>query len=116
MPGRNGTGPMGRGAVTGRGMGNCLKAESGMARLGRRAMGRGFWCSRTGANAARYGAGLVGRGMGMAMGLGRGLGRGLGWNFEVPRPDPQIEKETLQNQKNLLEEQLQYINRQLEQL
>lgn len=112
MPGRNGTGPMGRGALTGRGMGNCMKAESGMVRLGRRAMGRGFWCSRIGANAARYGAGLVGCGMGMAM----GLGRGLGWNFEGPRPDPQIEKETLQNQKSLLEEQLQYINRLLEQL
>ncbi|MEQ8237084.1 MAG: DUF5320 domain-containing protein [Syntrophomonadaceae bacterium] len=112
MPGGNGTGPMGYGAVTGRGMGKCMGAESGIARLGRRAMGRGFWCSGIGANAARYGAGLVGRGMGMAMGLGRSFGRG----FEAQRPDPQTEKEILQNQKNLLEEQLQYINRQLEKL
>ncbi|NMC26737.1 MAG: DUF5320 domain-containing protein [Syntrophomonadaceae bacterium] len=103
MPGRNGTGPMGRGAMTGRGLGNCMGAGYGIARLGRRAMGRGLWCSGIAANAARYGAGLVGRGMGMAMGLGR--------NFEAQTSDPQTEKEILQNRKDLLEEQLQYINR-----
>ena len=41
MPGLNGTGPMGAGAMTGRGMGYCNKANAGMGFYGRR-MGRGF--------------------------------------------------------------------------
>lgn len=53
MPGRDGTGPMGRGAMSGRGLGVC-----------------------NGTNVVRYGAGL-GRGLGMGLGFGcrRGFGR-----------------------------------------
>lgn len=49
MPGRNATGPMGRGSLTGRGMGLC--AGSSEARLGLRRQ-RGFNC-RYGGEAIR---------------------------------------------------------------
>ncbi len=41
MPGLNGTGPMGAGPMTGRGMGYCNKANANAGFYGRR-MGRGF--------------------------------------------------------------------------
>jgi hypothetical protein len=59
MPGGDRTGPFGRGAITGRGLGMCV----------------------TGVNALRYGARAgrsVRRGLGLGPGLGRGLARGLG--------------------------------------
>jgi hypothetical protein len=60
MPRRDGTGPMGAGSMTGRGLGIC-----------------------TGANAVKYGAGLgMGLGLGLACrrGFGRGFGRGFAFN------------------------------------
>jgi hypothetical protein len=66
MPGRDGTGPMGQGSRTGRGMGNC----------------------RTNINNTPLGCGM-GRGRRMGMnnvGPGRiGRGRGFGRNFNVPQ-------------------------------
>ena len=50
MPRRDGTGPMGAGSMTGRGLGSC-----------------------TGANAVKYGAGL-----GLGLGLGLACRRGFG--------------------------------------
>ena len=70
MPRRDGTGPMGAGSMTGRGLGLC-----------------------TGANAVKYGAGL---GMGLGLGLacrrcfGRGFGRGV---LHLTRP-PQKHKKS----------------------
>ncbi|MCG2726139.1 MAG: DUF5320 domain-containing protein [Elusimicrobia bacterium] len=58
MPGRNGTGPDGKGPKTGRGMGNCGTNETDDVR-----------------NTNRQG---LGRGRGMGMGLGRGPGKGMG--------------------------------------
>ncbi len=58
MPRRNGTGPMGYGPLTGRGMGYC-----------------------------RGGAG-VGYGYGYGMGRGAGFGRGLGWGMYAPPVAP----------------------------
>ncbi|MGE4454642.1 MAG: DUF5320 domain-containing protein [Sphaerochaeta sp.] len=58
MPRRNGTGPMGYGPLTGRGMGYC-----------------------------RGGAG-VGYGYGYGMGRGAGFGRGLGWGMYAPQAAP----------------------------
>ena len=52
MPSRDGTGPMGAGAMTGRGLGTC------------------------GAHAVKYGAGL-----GLALGLGYACRRGFGCGF-----------------------------------
>ena len=54
MPRRDGTGPMGAGSMTGRGLGSC-----------------------TGANAVTYSAGL-GLGLGLGLACRRGFGRGLG--------------------------------------
>ena len=53
MPRRDGTGPMGAGSMTGRGLGSC-----------------------TGANAVKYGAGL-GLGLGLGLACRRGFGRAL---------------------------------------
>ncbi|MBN2848267.1 MAG: DUF5320 domain-containing protein [Coriobacteriia bacterium] len=63
MPGQDGTGPEGRGPLTGRGAGNCATPADETTN------GR-FFGRRLG----------LGRGLGLgARGRGRGLGRGLGW-------------------------------------
>ena len=59
MPRRDGTGPMGAGAMTGKGIGLC-----------------------TDANAVKYGAGL-GMGLGLGLACRRGFGRGFGRGFAV---------------------------------
>ena len=61
MPGRNGTGPDGEGARTGRGLGNCTPKANDDKTLdeNRQGLGRG-------------------RGMGLGRGPGRGMGRGRG--------------------------------------
>lgn len=58
MPGLNGTGPMGAGSRTGRGMGRCRPADA--------SYGAANW------------TGGMGRGMGRGMGFGAGMGRFLG--------------------------------------
>jgi hypothetical protein len=92
MPRRDGTGPMGAGSMTGRGLGFC-----------------------TGANSVKYGAGL-----GMALGLGlarrRGFGRGFGRGFVVNRNSSKTQKELLNEQKTMLQNQLEAIDKQLEDL
>lgn len=87
MPGRDGTGPMGRGAMTGRGFGIC-----------------------TDVNASEYGTGF---GFGRGLGLGRGFDcrRGLGWGFAS-----KTKKEFLADQKKFLEERLNMVSKQLEEL
>lgn len=59
MPGRDATGPMGRGAKTGRGLGNCAPSA-------------GADISNTSSDMVGYG-----RGLGMRRGLGNGTGRGF---------------------------------------
>jgi hypothetical protein len=60
MPGRNGTGPVGEGPKTGRGLGNCgNNADDNVRDENRQGLGRG-------------------RGMGLGRGPGRGMGRGRG--------------------------------------
>ena len=77
MPGRNGTGPMGQGQMTGRGRGNCG--------AGAGAGGRFF-----------RGRGCLGRGMGMKMGGGMGMGGGGVWAAPFTEAD----------EKNMLEQEL----------
>ena len=98
MPSRNGTGPVGLGSMTGRGLGSCLSASTVKygAGLGQR-LGLGF---------ARR------RGLGQRLGLGRGFGKGIIVNQNVP----QTQKELLQEQKNVLKNQLDAINKHLENL
>ena len=88
MPRRDGTGPMGAGSMTGRGLGLC-----------------------TGANAVKYGAGL-----GMGLGLGLACRRGFGRGFEVNQTSSKTHKELLQEQKTMLQYRLTVIDKQLENL
>jgi len=85
MPGFNGTGPNGRGSMTGRRMGRC----------------------NDGGNRA---PGFAGRGLGLGrgQGLGRGAGRGLGYNTNVP-----ADRESLKNVAKDLKSDLDYINNKL---
>jgi hypothetical protein len=94
MPGRDGTGPMGAGSMTGRGLGLC-----------------------TGANAVKYGA-VFGIGLGLARryGFGGGFGRGFGKGLAFNETSPKTQKELLQEQKDILQNRLEVIDKQLEDL
>lgn len=92
MPRRDGTGPMGAGTMTGRGLGFC-----------------------TGANAVKYGAGL-GMGLGLGLACRHGFGRGFGGGFAVNQTSSKTQKELLQEQKNMLQDRLEVIDKQLENL
>lgn len=91
MPGRNGTGPVGAGPMTGRGFGVCAGGAPG------------------------YGAG---RGLGLGLGWrgGRGYGRGFGGYAFSDRDGSMTRKEVLSEQKKLLEDRLDFVNRQLDEL
>ena len=99
MPRGDGTGPMGMGAMTGRGLGLCSGVN---APLYGRGFGRG--CQR-------------GFGRGFGRGLGAGFGRGLGYGayagkyYGLTAP-----KESLQAQKEQLQLALAAIDKQLENL
>jgi hypothetical protein len=73
MPGRNRTGPLGQGVMTGRGQGDCggTAAYDEAPAFGR---GRGM------------GGGGGGRGRGRGRGMGRGLGRGFGAQGAIEAP------------------------------
>jgi hypothetical protein len=105
MPGMNGTGPMGQGPLTGRGMGFCNPKNPAVREDGQ---GYGF-----------------GRGMGMGQGLGRGpagglgrgarrgLGRGFGfncYNYGV-REDNLTDRKYLEQRQSILETQLDNIKK-----
>ncbi len=92
MPRRDGTGPMGAGSMTGRGLGFC-----------------------TDATAVKYGAGL-GMGLGLGFACRCGLGRGLGRDFIFNQTSSKMQKELLNEQKNMLQGQLEVIDKQLENL
>jgi hypothetical protein len=80
MPGRDGTGPAGYGAMTGRGLGIC------------------------------GGSANSGAGMGLRLGCRRGCGRGTGWRYagEVPPEEAlQAQKEILERRLDLVNHQLQ---------
>ena len=92
MPMRDGTGPMGAGSMTGRGLGSC-----------------------TDVNAVRYGAGL-GLGLGLGFGCKRGFGRGAGRGFALNQNFSNTQKELLQEQRDMLKIRLNNIDKQLENL
>jgi hypothetical protein len=92
MPGRDGTGPMGAGSMTGRGLGICK-----------------------GANAIKYGAGL-GLGIGLGLACRRGFGRGFGRRFATDQTSEKTQKELLNEQKAALQNRLEEIDKQLEDL
>lgn len=90
MPRRDGTGPMGYGEMTGRGLGVC-----------------------TGVNATNYGTGL-GQGLGLARRCG--FGRGFGRKIVGDEVSSKTQKELLQEQKDILQTRLDVIDEQLENL
>ncbi|MEW9124531.1 MAG: DUF5320 domain-containing protein [Thermotaleaceae bacterium] len=75
-------------------------------------LGRGLGLC-TGVNAVRYDAGL---GMGFRSGLGLACRRGFSGSFAVNQTSSKTEKELLQEQKDMLQNRLEVINRQLENL
>ncbi|KPU43479.1 hypothetical protein OXPF_29200 [Oxobacter pfennigii] len=90
MPKRDGTGPRGAGSMTGRGLGPCI-----------------------GANIVRYRADSgVELGLACRYGFAGGSGRG----FAVNQPSFKIQKEKLKHQKNILQNRLEAIDKQLENL
>jgi len=92
MPGRDGSGPMGQGSRSGRGLGIC-----------------------TGINADRYGAGF-GRGVGRFFGIGFFCRKGSNFrrNMNIAPISKQKTKEILTEQKEILQKELDLINQQLE--
>jgi hypothetical protein len=66
MPARDGTGPLGQGARTGRGMGNCQQTRQPALSSGTRA----WW------NPLRWFGGKYRTGTDLGFGTGRGMGRG----------------------------------------
>ncbi len=119
MPGRDGTGPMGMGAMTGRAAG---------------------WC--VGFSAPAYANPIPGRGFGMGFGRGsfggRGGGRGRrnmyyatglpGWmrdaGYAAPygiqsnymKPDPEMEKQNLRVHADALQSELEFIRKRLDEI
>lgn len=94
MPGRDGSGPMGFGAMTGKGFGAC-----------------------TGVSAARGGVGFgFGLGRGCRRGAGGGYGAGFGRGFGLEQNPARTQKELLEEQKGFLQRRLEVVGKQLEDL
>lgn len=109
MPRRDGTGPMGFGPMSGRGLGLC----SGVNMVGRGVgLGLGLWAAKRGLRNK-----AIHRGAGMGMGLCRGMGYGFRGGFlEDPTYEAysaQNHKERLEEEKRLLERRLNILNKQL---
>ncbi len=84
MPRLDGTGPLGRGPMTGRGMGMCIIGADALRRGVRagRALGRGAAIGFVPGMSRGTGWGLASRlGRGMARGLGSAAILGLGYGF-----------------------------------
>jgi hypothetical protein len=92
MPRRDGTGPAGAGAMTGRGLGFC-----------------------TGVNAVKYGAGL-GMGLGLGLACRRGFGGYFGRGFGLVQTTSKTQKELLEEQKEALQNSIEFIDKQLKEL
>ncbi len=94
MAGRDQTGPLGKGPMTGRGLGSCD------------------------GNTNIYGSGL-GRGAGMGLRRGRGCGAGMGRGGRGQgfyQTDTRTQKEILTEEKQILEERLNLVSNSLENL
>ncbi|HCE44000.1 MAG TPA: hypothetical protein DET40_10665 [Lentisphaeria bacterium] len=105
MPRGNGTGPMGMGPMTGRGMGFCAGYD--VAGFTNPAFGRGCGMG--------FGRG---RGMGFRRGGGFGLMR-LGMNpiaYQEQRPEPELEKQSLRNYTKTLESELEAAKKRLDEI
>ncbi|MHB8962785.1 MAG: DUF5320 domain-containing protein, partial [Saccharofermentanales bacterium] len=88
MPRRDGTGPMGLGSMTGRGLGVC-----------------------SGINAVRNGGGY-GAGLGLGLGCRPGFGRGFNRNINLDQAPVKTQKEMLLEQKELMQSRIDAISKQ----
>ncbi|HBR03844.1 MAG TPA: hypothetical protein DD738_14680 [Ruminiclostridium sp.] len=89
MPRRNGAGPKGAGSMTGRGFGLC-----------------------SGTKAVKHGAGLE-MGLGLGRACRRGFGHGFGRGFAAIETGSKQQKELLQEQRSLLQNRLEIIDKRL---
>jgi len=89
MPGRDGSGPVGAGPMTGRGLGICRGVNKSV----------------------KYGSG---RGLGLA--CRRSFGRGFGRGYILNEASSKKRKELLQEQKAILQSRLEVIKKQLDNL
>ena len=90
MPGMNGTGPMGAGPQTGRGLGYCGKADADSF--------------------------FRGRGMGMGRGYSCGRGRGIGRFYQPVELTADQKKDILNQRKTFLENELSSLDEQINNL
>ena len=88
MPRRDGTGPVGLGAMTGRGLGACIGTDAVHS--------------------------VTDYGMGLGRGCRRGFGRGFGRGFAVNQTSSKSRMELLNDQKTMLQERIEVIDKQLE--
>jgi len=105
MPGGDGTGPMGMGPMTGRGMGYCASLVTpGYANpVFGRVWGMGFGCGR-GRRNMFYATGLPGW---MRFG---------GYAAPYQKPAPEMEKQVLKNQAEVLQSELDVIQKRLSEI
>ncbi|MFU0832404.1 MAG: DUF5320 domain-containing protein [Oscillospiraceae bacterium] len=92
MPGRDGTGPLGAGPMTGRGLGFC-----------------------TGGNKVLKCAGL-GLGLGLGLACRRGFGRGFRWFSTLDNLSEENRRNILKAQKDALKNRMEAIDQELENL
>ncbi len=106
MPGRNGTGPEGRGPMTGWGLGFCASPGERETRPGF-GYGRGYM--------GGYGSGY---GEGYGRGYSRGPGRGIRCRryWDAPLPDPERERIVLAARARNIEDELKAIKERLDSL
>ena len=113
MPAFDGTGPMGQGSQTGRGLGNCNPANNPNEQQNiQRPLGGAF---------RRGGGGGFGGGFGRGFGGGAGYGRGFSWraNNSYAPPvayEPQDELQSLTNEAKQMKENLDAINKRISEL
>ena len=91
MPARNGTGPMGLGAATGRGLGGCIDNKA--------VMNNGFMG--------------LGRRQGRGCGSRLGAGFGCGYGYNPVQYSQETRRAVLMEQKQMLEQQLSAIDESL---
>ncbi len=120
MPGRDGTGPMGMGAMTGRAAGLCagFSAPGYANPIPGRGFGMGFG---RGSFGGRGGGGRGRRNMYYATGLpgwmrDPGYAAPYGFQSNYMKPDPQMEKQTLRGQADALQSELDFIRKRLDEI
>ena len=120
MPAGDRTGPRGMGSRTGRGAGYCAGygAPGFTNRVGGRGFGAGMGMGRGGWNRGFGGGGCGWRNMFYATGQpgwmrGGEYAPGIGYGPLYQQPDPELEKQTLQNQAQALQAELDAIQKRL---